>query len=140
MTRVGVLHPGEMGAEVGAAAVAAGAEVLWAPEGRSPDTGERAGAAGLEPASLAELLRRCEVVLSVCPPHAALDAAREVADLGFRGVYVDANAVSPATAREISETVEGGGARYVDGGIIGPPPREPGKTVLCLSGAWRRSR
>jgi len=30
--------------------------------------------------------------------------------------------------------VEAGGATYVDGGIIGPPPREPGTTRLYLSG------
>jgi 3-hydroxyisobutyrate dehydrogenase-like beta-hydroxyacid dehydrogenase len=134
MTSVGVLHPGEMGAAVGAAAVATGAEMLWVPEGRSPATAERARAANLEPASLEELLRRCEVVMSVCPPHAAPAVAREVADLGFRGIFVDANAVSPATAIGISETVESGGARYVDGGIIGPPPRKPDRSVLCLSG------
>ena len=49
----------------------------------------------------------------------------------FTGIYVDANAVSPATARTIASAVY----RNVDGGIIGPPPREPGKTRLYLSGA-----
>jgi 3-hydroxyisobutyrate dehydrogenase-like beta-hydroxyacid dehydrogenase len=45
-------------------------------------------------------------------------------------VYVDANAVSPDTAREIAARV----TRFVDGGIVGPPPREPGTTRLYLSG------
>ena len=41
---------------------------------------------------------RSEVVFSICPPHAALDVAR----LGpFEGIYVDANAISPAKAREV---------------------------------------
>ena len=72
--------------------------------------------------------------MSVCPPHAALDVARRVAGAGFGGVYVDANAISPATAREVAGIVEGGGASYVDGGIIGTPPVAPGFIRLYLSG------
>jgi hypothetical protein len=48
----------------------------------------------------------------------------------FAGIYVDANAVSPATARTIAGLV----GRYVDGGVIGSPPRKPGTTRLYLSG------
>ncbi len=134
MGAIGVLHPGEMGAAIGAAARSSGADVLWVPEGRSPATTRRAEGAGLEAVSLPELLERCEVVLSVCPPHAALSVAEEVASHGFRGIYVDANAVSPETASAVGSVVSNGGAGYVDGGIIGPPPREPGTTTLCLSG------
>lgn len=129
MTRVGILHPGEMGAAVGALVRGEG---WWAPEGRSEATAARAEAAGLRAAPLAELVERCEVLLAICPPHAALDVARAAA--GFRGVYCDANAVSPATALAIARVVEAGGATFVDGGIVGGPPREPG-TRLYLSGA-----
>jgi 3-hydroxyisobutyrate dehydrogenase-like beta-hydroxyacid dehydrogenase len=126
---VGLLHPGEMGAAVGAALRSRGTRVLWASEGRSAETASRATAAGLEDAvSVDELARSCDVILSVCPPHAALDVARSVGD--FAGAYVDANAVSPATARAVAATV----ARCVDGGIVGPPPLEPGTTRLYLSG------
>jgi 3-hydroxyisobutyrate dehydrogenase-like beta-hydroxyacid dehydrogenase len=75
------------------------------------------------------------VILSVCPPHSALDLARAVAAQGFSGVYVDANAVSPRTAREIGRIIERAGATFVDGGIIGPPARARGTTRLYLSGA-----
>jgi len=34
MTTIGILHPGEMGSAVGAAARAGGARVLWASAGR----------------------------------------------------------------------------------------------------------
>jgi 3-hydroxyisobutyrate dehydrogenase-like beta-hydroxyacid dehydrogenase len=74
------------------------------------------------------------VVLSVCPPHAAADLARAVARHRFAGVYVDGNAVAPATARAIGGIVEAGGATFVDGGIVGPPPARPGTTRLYLSG------
>ena len=69
---------------------------------------------------MAALAARSDLVLSICPPHGALDTARAVGP--FTGLYVDANAVSPATAAEIRAVVEAAGARYVDGGIIGPPP------------------
>jgi 3-hydroxyisobutyrate dehydrogenase-like beta-hydroxyacid dehydrogenase len=126
MANVGVLHPGEMGAAV--AAVARG-EAWWAPEGRSEATAARARDAGLHPAPLPELLERCDIILSICPPHAAIDVARACA--GYGGIYCDANAVSPETVRTVARAV---GGAVVDGGIVGGPPREPG-TRLYLSGA-----
>jgi 3-hydroxyisobutyrate dehydrogenase-like beta-hydroxyacid dehydrogenase len=132
---VGVLHPGEMGAAVGGCLSQRGLSVLWASAGRSPATAARASAAGMrDVGSAGEMAGQADVILSVCPPHAALEVARSVA--GFEGVYVDANAVSPATTREAAEIVTAGGARYVDGGIIGAPPRSPGDSRLYLSGLW----
>ncbi|MGW7166920.1 DUF1932 domain-containing protein [Streptomyces sp. NPDC054884] len=132
---VGILHPGEMGATVAAAAVAAGAEVWWLPRGRSAATRERAAASGLRSASgIEELTGTCRVVLSVCPPAAALDVAEQVASAGFSGVYVDANAVSPERMTEIAAVFEGADVTVVDGGITGPPPRRAGTTRLYLSG------
>jgi len=130
-----VLHPGNMGATVGAAAKAA-ARVVWASEGRSEATRERALKAGLlDVAKLEDAVKQSDFVLSVCPPHAALDVARSVTGLGFRGVYLDANAVSRATSEEIGRIVAKGGASYVDGGIIGQPVVRAGTTRLYLSGA-----
>ncbi|HTI52924.1 MAG TPA: DUF1932 domain-containing protein [Verrucomicrobiae bacterium] len=135
MTTIGILHPGDMGSVVGACAVAAGARVLWASEGRSAGSRERAAAAGLEDArTVAAVVAASDVVVSVCPPHAAIDVARDVAGRRFAGLYVDGNAVAPATAREIGAIVEAGGATFVDGGLIGPPPRKAGSTRLYLSG------
>ncbi|MEU8578692.1 NAD(P)-dependent oxidoreductase [Streptomyces asoensis] len=132
---MGILHPGSMGAQVAAQAVTAGATLRWLPRGRSAATRERAEQIGLRPAAdLRELAAACEVLLSVCPPAAALDVAAQVADAGFRGVYVDANAVSPERMAEITDVFEGGAVTVVDGGITGPPPREPGRTRLYLSG------
>jgi 3-hydroxyisobutyrate dehydrogenase-like beta-hydroxyacid dehydrogenase len=134
-TAVGLLHPGDMGSMVGACAVAAGSRVRWASAGRSAGTRQRAAAAGLEDAgSLDAVVAGSDVIISVCPPHAALDLARDVAARRFTGLFVDANAVAPGTAREIGAVVEGGGASFVDGGLIGPPPRAAGSTRLYLSG------
>ncbi len=135
MPTIGILHPGDMGSVVGACAVAAGARVLWASEGRSAGSRERATAAGLEDTgTVAALVAASDVILSVCPPHAALDLARDVAGRRFAGLFVDANAVAPATARAIGAAVEASGATFVDGGLIGPPPRNAGSTRLYLSG------
>jgi len=139
---IGLLHPGEMGSAIGTVLKERGHDVSWASEGRSASTAARATAAGLlDLGSPAEVARSSEIVLSVCPPHAALDVAGAVA--GFEGIYVDANAISPATTRAVAAQVEGSGARFVDGGIgarfvdggiVGPPPRELGDTRLYLAG------
>ena len=133
---IGLIHPGEMGAAIGALLSGRSREVLWASSGRSPETAQRAEAAGLiDVGSVQELARRSELVFSVCPPHAALDVARAVASAGFRGLYLDANAISPSTTRAVGDAVGAGGATFVDGGIVGSPPRVAGTTRLYLSGA-----
>jgi 3-hydroxyisobutyrate dehydrogenase-like beta-hydroxyacid dehydrogenase len=134
MTAIGLLHPGEMGAALGARLRERDRDVAWAGEARSAATRDRAAAADLHDAgSVAALAARSDVLLSVCPPHAALDVARAVA--GFTGVFVDANAISPQTVAEVRAIVEDGGGRFVDGGIVGPPPEREGTTRLYLSGA-----
>src|SRR5262249_33354038 len=130
---IGLLHPGEMGAAVGRCLTSRGYTVLWASEGRSQGTATRARAAGLKDVgTVADLAGQAGVILSVCPPHAATDMACAVH--GFRGLYVDANAISPGTAREVAQMITDSGGRYVDGGIIGLPPTAPGTTRLYLSG------
>ena len=90
MRRIGLLHPGAMGASVGAAARSNQHTVLWASAGRTGSTHARARRANLEDAgTVAELVKASEIVLSVCPPHIAEEVASEVAQLGFSGVYVE---------------------------------------------------
>ena len=122
-----------MGAAVGRCLANRGHTVLWASEGRTTATVARAGAAELKDAgTVASVARDADMILSVCPPHAATDVAWAVH--GFRGLYVDANAISPGTAREVARMITDSGGRYVDGGIIGLPPAKPGTTRLYLSG------
>jgi 3-hydroxyisobutyrate dehydrogenase-like beta-hydroxyacid dehydrogenase len=117
---VGLLHPGEMGAAVGSRIEA---DVVWASEGRSDET--RLRAEGFRDAgTLAALLAESDLILSICPPHAAVEVAASCA--GFAGIYVDANAISPAHAQEIAALQP----RFVDGGIIGGPDAP----ALYLSG------
>jgi Domain of unknown function (DUF1932)/NADP oxidoreductase coenzyme F420-dependent len=130
--RVGLLQPGEMGATVGTALASAGHDVLWASEGRSEASRARAHSF-TDVETAAEVAEGAEVVFSVVPPHAALDTAQALA--GYAGIYVDANAIAPATAREVGSRF----ARFVDGGIIGGPPAprlylsgEEAETVAAL--------
>jgi 3-hydroxyisobutyrate dehydrogenase-like beta-hydroxyacid dehydrogenase len=130
---IGILNPGEMGAAVGRCLTTAGHTVLWAAAGRGPDTARRAVAAGLTEVDTArQLAAKSSVILSICPPHAALDVAWAVH--GFTGLYLDANAIAPGTARAVAELITSNGGTYVDGGIIGPPPTVAGSTRLYLSG------
>ena len=134
-TTVGLLHPGEMGSVVGECLRRGGARVVWASAGRSEASRRRAGAAGLEDVgSLSAVVAGSDVVFSVCPPGSAVDVAHLVAAERFRGLYLDANAVAPDTVRRVGEIVGARGAELVDGGIIGPPPREAGATRLYLAG------
>jgi len=133
---VAILHPGEMGAAIGACLLSRGLRVVWASAGRGAQTRSRASASGIEDLGpLERALGVADAVISVCPPHGALALARQVAAAGFRGIYVDANAISPATARAVGNAVEAAGASFVDGGIIGPPPAQSGRSRIYLSGA-----
>lgn len=129
--KVLLLHPGEMGASIGAALTGNGHEVAWMSAGRSEATGDRARSARLTPLqTLAEGAEFAELTISVCPPESALDVAAAVKATNFNGIYLDANAVAPATAERIGAIC----GRYVDGGIVGPPAWREGATRLYLSG------
>lgn len=133
--KVGILHPGEMGISVAASALKSGCLVYWASEGRSQKTRERAERYGLEDTStLAKLCETCSVIISVCPPHAAEEVGKKVLAHSFKGLYVDANAISPHRVIRIGEAMVEGGVAFVDGGIIGGPAWKAETTWLYLSG------
>ncbi|MFI1466201.1 DUF1932 domain-containing protein [Streptomyces wuyuanensis] len=135
MTVLGVLHPGSMGAAVAAQARLSGAEVLWCPTGRSPATRDRAAERGFTATgSLGELIERADVILSICPPAYAEDVAVEVAAYPFAGIYVDGNAIAPATMARVYAVMSRTEATVVDGSVIGSPPSASKSTRLYLSG------
>jgi 3-hydroxyisobutyrate dehydrogenase-like beta-hydroxyacid dehydrogenase len=131
---IGFLHPGEMGVSLAATALRGGHRALWASEGRSPATRDRAADNGLTDAgSVGALCARSDLLVSICPPHAAAAVAAAVADAGFRGTFVDANAIAPERVVGIGRRLAGAGIEVVDGGVIGGPAWTPG-TRLVLSG------
>lgn len=137
---VAILAPGDMGHAVGAVLRHGGLRVITNLAGRSQRTAQLAKAAGIEPvADDAALVQAADVLFSIVPPAEAPGLARRIA-AALRGaasplVYVDCNAIAPHTACEIGNIVAAAGAVFVDGGIIGPPPKIGGTTTrLYVSG------
>jgi 3-hydroxyisobutyrate dehydrogenase-like beta-hydroxyacid dehydrogenase len=136
---VGLMSPGDMGQALAIQMKANGLSVYTALQHRSERTRALAREAGLTDLdTLARLVAECDVVLSVMNPGAALDFAGEVADAlrvsGSHALIVDCNAIAPATVNEIAGAIEGAGGRFLDAGIIGPPPRGKAKINLYVSG------
>lgn len=132
---IGFMHPGLMGISLAAAAQECGHKAYWLSTGRSRSSRERTEKYGLlEVGEIAELVEKCSIIISVCPPHAAVEVARQVQAVSFDGIYADVNAVSPQRVVQIGELMSEKGIEIVDGGIIGPPAWKPGTTWLYLSG------
>jgi 3-hydroxyisobutyrate dehydrogenase-like beta-hydroxyacid dehydrogenase len=134
MSKIGILHPGEMGISIAASAINDGHQVSWMSQSRSEKT--RARAEKYDLIEIDSLFRFCqisEMIISVCPPHAAEDVARSVLEAGFQGLYLDANAISPQRAVKIGHMLKVNNIRFVDGGIIGGPAWTPKETWLYLS-------
>ncbi len=138
---VGILHPGEMGAVVGEVLAGHDLRVLGALDGRSAGTRTRTERAGFaDVGSLRRLVEEADVVLSILVPSAALETAqavaREIRAAGSETLYADCNAVAAGTSRRMGEVIAEAGGRFVDASIIGPPPRQPGKTRFYASGEY----
>lgn len=135
MSKIGILHPGEMGISVAASAIHNGHDMYWVSSARSDMTRARAAQHQLiELDSLAQLCNSCEIILSICPPHAATEVAEVVIEADFKGLYLDANAISPQRAIRIGQRMEANHISFVDGGIIGGPAWGAKETWLYLSG------
>jgi 3-hydroxyisobutyrate dehydrogenase-like beta-hydroxyacid dehydrogenase len=136
---IGILHPGAMGISVAASALRSGHQVCYASEGRSDATRARASEHNLcDLGTVAELCKACSIIISVCPPHAAENVVKQVIGHGFRGLYLDANAISPQKVERIGKMITDADITFVDGGIIGGPAWTPGETWLYLSGEEAR--
>jgi L-threonate 2-dehydrogenase len=138
MAVIAIIAQGAMGAGIGQRLSGKGATVLTSLAGRSAASAQRAAAAGMRDATAAEIAG-ADIFLSVLPPAEARACAAwlapALAAASRKAIYVDCNAVSPATATEVAAIIAPTGAAFVDGGIIGGPPREDGYTpVLYVSG------
>ena len=155
VSSIGILSPGTMGTALGAQFLQAGHTVNYASEGRTLATQLRAQAAGLQDLQkIKNLCERCTVIVSICPPHASIELAKTVANYAFSGLYCELNAISPATVAQAAEIIIEGGAQFVNGAILGPPPVTttqqtqdedatqtpgPSATTCYLSGAHARA-
>jgi 3-hydroxyisobutyrate dehydrogenase-like beta-hydroxyacid dehydrogenase len=137
---VGVVSPGDMGQAIAGRLKESGMNVYAALDRRSERTRTLAREAGLiDCGSIEKLVATCELVISVINPGEALSVAREVAaamrKTARKIALADLNAVSPQTARDEDRLVREAGGMFIDGGIIGPPPRgEKDKPRIYVSG------
>jgi 3-hydroxyisobutyrate dehydrogenase-like beta-hydroxyacid dehydrogenase len=133
--RVGILHPGQMGSVVAAAAQSQGNDVYWASQGRSRASAQRAAELNLKDANtVPELCATCDVIATVCPPEFADATADQVLSFGFRGMFIDANAIAPERIRAMDRRMTAAGVCFVDAGIIGLATMVPGKVWMLFSG------
>ena len=135
-----ILMPGDMGHAVGRVLLEHGHRVLTCLAGRSERTHGLAEDAGLQDAGdLKSLVGEADMILSILPPASALpqaeDVARAMGEAGSTPIYVDCNAISPALTREVGDVIEGAGAPYIDGGIIGLAPGKGSAPRFYVSGA-----
>jgi 3-hydroxyisobutyrate dehydrogenase-like beta-hydroxyacid dehydrogenase len=137
---VGILSPGDMGHAIGRVLVDHGLKVITCLEGRSERTCQLAEKAGIESVpDYRQLVCDADIILSVLVPAQAKNAAMLVAkaleDTGERIIYIDCNAIAPATVKEIGEIIVNVGSKFVDAGIIGGPPNPKSFTRFYASGA-----
>lgn len=134
---VGILHPGQMGSSVASTIQNSGYPVFWASERRSEQSRDRANQLGLiDVVTLQALSQKCSVLVSVCPPENAEEVTNLVISAGFKGLFIDANAISPARVSRINASMQEAHITFVDGSIIGGPAWKPGETWLYLSGEY----
>ncbi len=139
---VAIFAPGDMGSSIGRVLVDSGLRVTTNLADRSPRTQRLASLAGIIDArDDVEAIENADIVLSVLPPDQAVDMATRLASalaaVGDKPLYIDLNATAPATAVEAGEIVDSVGGPFLDGGIVGPPPR-PGHSLgprIYISGA-----
>lgn len=136
---VALFSPGDMGHAIGRVLVENGIRVVTNLDDRSDRTRELAEAADI--VDLRDDLAAVEdsdLVLSILPPDRAYEMALRLASAialaKDKPVYIDLNAISPSATIEISEIIQGAGAAYVDGGIIGGPPKGTACPRLYISG------
>ena len=137
--RVGIMSAGDMGSGFGSVLHAQGLEVYTCLAGRSDFTRLRAGEAGfIDSPDLDHLVSHVDLFLSVLVPSEATRLAKDIAAAmkrtGSTPVYADLNAIAPNTVLEIENIVRGAGAAFVDGGIIGGPPRQGYSPHIAVSG------
>lgn len=145
-TTIAVIGTGDMGSAVGGALNRAGLRSVTALANRGVQSRRLAELSGIENlGSLRAVAQNAELILSIVPPAAAVTFADNMAaamvETGTRPVFVDCNAVSPATVRSIARVFESIDVPFVDAGIIGrgPRPNADPPTRIFVSGAQRRS-
>jgi 3-hydroxyisobutyrate dehydrogenase-like beta-hydroxyacid dehydrogenase len=138
--KIGILSIGEMGFHWAQLLKRHGADVMTYDRDRSEVTRKRAVNVGvISTATLADLCRDADLIVSIVVPSAAPKIAAEVASAAAEVeredlVYLDANAISPMTAESINTVLSHNGVSFVDGCIIGSAAKMDKGAVVYVSG------
>jgi 3-hydroxyisobutyrate dehydrogenase-like beta-hydroxyacid dehydrogenase len=129
-----------MGSGVATRLTANGVRVLTSLDGRSAASKQRAAEAGMTAASDTEIAN-ADFLLSILPPGQALALAEKLKPAlrasNHKPVFVECNAVNPQTVGKIAALVAETGCPFVDGAIMGPPPRvDSSRTRMHVSGPY----
>lgn len=136
---VAILSPGDMGHAVGRVLDESGLDVITCLKDRSERTRQLAHKAGINDVpNLTDLVTMADLVLSILVPAHALGVARQIADAiqvaGTTTAFADCNAVSPQTTEAMERLVSDAGGRFIDGSIIGGPPKPDAPPRFYVSG------
>ncbi|RFU26725.1 hypothetical protein B7463_g9612, partial [Scytalidium lignicola] len=140
LATVGILSIGEMGMGIAKLLIAYNYRVVTNIEGRSEDTHARVKQSNIEalPTDIS-LVSESDYILSIVPPRDALATAKRITT-AFASqptpkktpfYYLDLNAVSPRTTREIAALFKSTAPaiKFIDGGIIGGAPAPKNSTT-----------
>lgn len=125
---VGIISPGDMGHAIASVLKEHGLRLITNLQGRSTRSATLAAQAGIiDVADDITLVREADIILSILVPARAQELAERIAkavqETHTPLLFADCNAIAPSTVQSIEQVVTAVGIDFVDGGIIGGPPR-----------------
>ena len=131
---VGIMSPGDMGSAVGKILRDEGINVITCLEGLSELSQLRAKKANMHNVrTMEQLVCDSDIILSILVPSEALTFSQRISEVfrrtGATSVFADCNAIAPHTVAKIKSMMTDLGITFIDGGIIGPPPRVDKKST-----------
>ena len=120
---VGIVSLGVMGSSLASSLRSSGHSVIWASQGRSQKTIDRANSVGaIDVGTIQELSDRSDVIMSIGFGNSGPETANRLTHAGFHKLFVDFNSLwGESSEQSFYETVAQGKYKYVDGAIHGYP-------------------
>jgi len=139
---IGLVGLGEMGAEIGRYFVKNGIEVISVYGERSKISQDRAIKYGIKDVlTIENVSQKSDIIISIIPPNRALETADQYSKYISKDgpIYCDLNAISTMTAKKIKALLDERNVNYVDGSIMGGPPKENYSPRTYLSGEMAKN-
>ena len=139
MNRITLMSPGEMGSPIAEQIQNSGIDVISPLKNRSKQTRDRAKKYGIiDSDNLENSIFESDLVISILVPDAAKDLAIQVSKfskkLNKEIYFADLNAVSPETVQSMKDILSDSKVKFIDGGIIGAPPKGNNIPRVYVSG------